>query len=339
MLQVVMTEPGVIKFREVETPKPRETELLVRIRRIGICGSDIHVYHGKHPYTSYPVVQGHELSGEVAELGAGVEGFAMGDKVTIQPQVFCGQCYPCRHGIYHICDNLRVMGFQTTGAASEYFAVDASKVFRLPEKMSLDHGAMVEPLAVAVHAIKRAAHIQGQKVVVLGAGPIGNLVAQSALALGAADVLITDLSDHRLEVARRCGIAHRVNTGREDLGEKIIGVFGPDRADLILECVGAEQTMNQAVTLARKGSQIIVVGVFGDKPRVDMGLVQDRELQVIGSLMYQRQDYIDAIDLIDKGKVNLDPLLSKHFAFREYEQAYIYIDNNAEHSLKVMITL
>ena len=138
MLQQVMTAPGEIEFREVPVPLAEEGQVLIRIRRIGVCGSDIHVYHGEHPFTSYPVTQGHEVAGEVVACGEGVTGFAPGQKVTVQPQVFCGKCYPCRHGKYNLCEELKVMGFQTTGMASEYFAVDASKVTPLPAEMSFD---------------------------------------------------------------------------------------------------------------------------------------------------------------------------------------------------------
>ena len=184
MLQQVMTAPGVIEFNEVPVPEVMPGQVLVKIQKIGICGSDIHVYHGKHPFTKYPVTQGHEVSGEIAQIGQGVEGFSVGQKVTIQPQVVCGKCYPCRHGKYNLCEELKVMGFQTTGVASHYFAVDAQKVTPLPEDMSFDEGAMIEPLAVAVHAIRQAGDVTGLKIAVLGAGPIGILVAQAAKGMG-----------------------------------------------------------------------------------------------------------------------------------------------------------
>ena len=235
MLQQVMTAPGEIIFREIPTPKPEAGEVLIRIEEIGVCGSDIHVYHGKHPFTSYPVTQGHEVSGRVEALGAGVTGLQAGQKVTIQPQVVCGQCYPCRHGKYNLCEQLKVMGFQTTGAASHFFAVEAAKVTPLPEEMSYEEGAMIEPLAVAVHAVRQAGDVRGKGILVLGAGPIGNLVAQTAKGMGAEKVMITDLSDYRLEKAAECGIPCRVNTGKQELGEAILDYFGPDRADLIYD--------------------------------------------------------------------------------------------------------
>ena len=337
MRQAVMTAPGRIELREVPVPELAAGQVLVRVKRIGVCGSDIHVYHGKHPLTPYPVVQGHEVSGVVERIGAEVRGLAAGDQVTLQPQVTCGTCHPCRHGAYHICDQLKVMGFQTTGAASELFAVDASKVLALPPGMSLEQGAMIEPLAVGVHALERVGGVAGRKVLVLGAGPIGNLVAQAARGLGAAAVMITDVSDWRLELAGRCGIELRVNPAKVDLAAAVSQHFGPDKADLILECVGAQKTVEQAVALARKGSDVVVVGVFGDRPVVDMGTVQDRELRLVGTLMYQQPDWVTAIALVEQGKVDLDPLVTDRFAFADYQKAYQYIDANRERAMKVMI--
>ena len=134
MLQAVMTNPGKIEFRKIEQPKPAKDEVLIQIKRIGVCGSDIHVYHGLHPYTSYPVVQGHEVAGVVAETGEAVTGFTLGDKVVFMPQVTCGVCYPCRHGMYHICDSLKVMGFQTNGAAQEFFCGECRECLKITGK-------------------------------------------------------------------------------------------------------------------------------------------------------------------------------------------------------------
>jgi len=338
--QQVMTAPGKIEFRDVPVPEPGPGEVLVRMKRIGVCGSDIHVWHGKHALTPYPVVQGHEVSGRVEKAGRGVRGFATGDPVTIQPQVTCGTCYPCRHGDYHICDQLKVMGFQTTGAGSELFSVQASKLLKLPRRMDLEHGAMIEPLAVAVHALGRAGGsdgIKGRNILVLGAGPIGNLVAQAARGLGAARVMITDVSEFRLGKARECGVPLCVNVGTTDLAAAVKQGFGDDKADLILECVGSPATISQAVAVARKGTDIIVVGVFGDKPVVDMGTVQDRELRLIGTLMYREPDWKKAIELVESGRVKLAPLITDHYAFADYRKAYEYIDANREKAMKVMI--
>ena len=195
MIQQVMTAPGVIEFRDIPVPSIKDNEVLVRIKRIGVCGSDIHVYHGKHPFTKYPVTQGHEVSGQIAGIGKDVHSLKVGQKVTIEPQVVCGECYPCRHGKYNLCESLKVMGFQTTGCASEYFAVPEEKVTPLPDVMTYDQGAMIEPLAVTVHAARRFPELEGANVAILGSGPIGILLMQSCKALGCRSVLITDISE------------------------------------------------------------------------------------------------------------------------------------------------
>jgi L-iditol 2-dehydrogenase len=203
--------------------------------------------------------------------------------------------------------------------------------------MSFEEGAMIEPLAVAVHALGRLGPLSGKKIAVYGAGPIGNLIAQAARGLGAARVLITDTSDHRLNLARDCGIGDTVNPKTEDTAAAIARCFGPDKADAALECVGIQATMDQAIANARKGSDIIVVGVFGDRPLVDLGLVQDRELRLIGTLMYTRVDYETAIDLLTSKKVRLEPLMSAHYPFNEYMAAYQFIERNRDKSMKVFI--
>ncbi len=339
MRQAVMVSPGRIEFRQVPRPELKPGHVLMKTRRIGVCGSDIHVFHGMHPYTSYPVVQGHEVSGEVAGVGEGVERLAVGDRITFAPQVVCGRCYPCRHGMYHICEDLKVMGFQTDGAAQEYTLLPQEMVFKLPTGLSLDHGAMIEPLAVAAHAVRKGGDIQGQKVAVLGAGTIGNLVAQTAKALGAEGVLITDIREYKLEKARACGIDFTVNTAREGLSPALERCFGRERADLILECVGVQETITQAVANARKGTTIVVVGVFADVPRVDLGLVQDRELRLVGTLMYQKADYECAIELAAGQQVVLDELITHRFPFDRYLDAYRAIEASQGRYMKVMIEL
>jgi len=339
MLQAILEQPEKIIFREVEKPLVGQGRVLIQVKRIGVCGSDIHAYYGKHPYIQCPIVQGHEFSGQIVERGKGVENFAFGDSVTVMPQLTCGQCYPCTHGNYHICNELKVIGCQAEGAAQEFIAVDQKLVVKLPQGMSHDQGAMVEPVAVGAHAVGRLGSVKGMNILVLGAGPIGNLTAQVAKGLGAKSAMITDISDYRLKVAKECGIDLVVNVSQENLLQVLEKSFGESRADAILECVGVQATIDQAIKIARKGTDIIVVGVFGEKPAVDIGLVQDKELRLIGTLMYKEEDYYTAIKLIRSGKVNLKPLMSKHFPFRDYGRAYKFIEQNKDKIMKVFIDL
>lgn len=336
MLQAKMIQPQKIVFEDVEKQKVISGHVLLRINQIGICGSDIHVYYGKHPYTSYPVIQGHEFSAEIAEIGEGVTGFSVGQLVTVEPSMTCGKCYSCRHGRYNICDDLKVMGFQTDGAAREYFLVPADHVVPLPKGFDSELGALIEPLAVTVHAVRRLGEVAEKRLLVFGAGPIGNLVAQVVKALGGA-VLITDLNQFRVDLARKCGLTNAINAGSPDYMDQITAFFGPDGPDAMLECVGVQPTMTQAVKYARKGTKIIVVGVFGDIPRVDLGLVQDHELELIGTLMYQRPDYLEAIELVQKQKIALENLITHKFKFEDYDLAYRTIREHTETTMKVVI--
>lgn len=339
MKQAIMTAPGTISFRDVPKPAPRDNEVLIQIKRVGVCGSDIHVFHGLHPYTTYPVVQGHEASGIIVAVGRHVKSLAVGDEAVFMPQLTCGRCYPCRHGMPHICENLKVMGFQTGGAAQEYFPVDMDHVLKLPNSISLDYAAMIEPISVAVHAISRGGEVRDHKVLVFGAGTIGNLVGQVARASGAAMVMLVDVCDYKLQKARECGFEFVCNSQKEDVGAAIAKYLGPDRADIIFECVGVQETISQIIPNARKGTTVVVVGVFGKKPTVDLGLVQDHELTLVGTLMYQRQDYERAIELVAHNQLSLDPMITHRFAFSDYLAAYEAIEDAKGNVMKVMITL
>ncbi|HUU77475.1 MAG TPA: alcohol dehydrogenase catalytic domain-containing protein [candidate division Zixibacteria bacterium] len=337
MKQQIVTSTRKIEFREISIPEYKENEVLIKIMRIGICGSDIHVFYGKHPSTPFPVTQGHEVSGEIIEIGNKVDKFKPGDKVTIQPQVVCGKCFSCLKGNYHICENLKVMGFQTTGTASEYFVTSEDLLIKLPDKMTFDQGAMVEPVAVACSALRKVDNIKDMKIVIIGGGPIGNLTAQAAKAMGAESVLITEINDFRLKLAKKVGIDYTVNTRDKNLSEEITKAFGLDKADLIIECVGFENTVEEAISNARKGTDIILVGVFGETPKVDLNLVQNHELRLIGTLMYKKEDYLKAIDLIQSERILVEPLITNHFSFLDYEKAYDFIEKNKEKVMKVMI--
>jgi 2-desacetyl-2-hydroxyethyl bacteriochlorophyllide A dehydrogenase len=338
MKQAVMTAPGCIEFRDVPAPTARAGEVLLRVRRIGICGSDVHVYHGRHPYTSYPVVQGHEFCGLVEAVGEGVSGLPLGAKATALPQVVCGACPPCLRGDEHICDRLKVEGFQAPGVAQELFAVPAGRVVVLPENFSFEQGALVEPAAVACHAVARAGDLAGRNVAVLGAGPIGNLTAQVARAAGAR-VVVGDLSDDRLGVARACGIEHVFHAGKTSLAAAAAAAFGAGGFDAGFECAGASAAVNALIQSIAKAGTIVVVAVYGDRPATDLGLVQDHELTLTGTLMYRKADYDRAVEAIAAGRILTDPLVSRHFAFAEYMEAYRFIEDSGPRAMKVFIDL
>lgn len=339
MLQVKMTEAFKMSFLDAPVPEIGEDEVLIRMKRVGVCGSDIQIYHGRHKYMTFPVVQGHEGAGVVERVGGKVAGFKAGDKVTVQPQVFCGACAPCRSGHYNVCQNLKVYGVHTGGMLAEYFAAPASKVLRLPDAMSLDEGSLVEPAAVATGAIRRCGDLTGANVVVLGAGTIGNLVAQVARASGARKVAITDINPRRLDIARACGIPACVDTRGRKLKDVILEQFGEDEADVIIDCAGVKAIFNEAVAAARCSSKLVVVANYKEPVEVELPLFQRREVDMLGIMMYLRQDFERAIDLMTRKAIDTAPLISDHFDIRRMEDVYPYIDDNPDSVMKVVIDI
>lgn len=339
MRQAILVEPKHIEFKEVAEPKAADLtahQVLVNIKRIGICGSEIHSYHGLHPATFYPVVQGHEYSGVVMAVGSEVTVCKPGDHITARPQLVCGKCNPCKRGQYNVCEHLRVQAFQADGAAQDFFVVDDDRVAKLPEGMSLDYGAMIEPSAVGAHASNRT-NVKGKNVVVSGAGTIGNLIAQFCIARGAKNVLITDVSDLRLAKARECGIKHTLNITKKTLKEAAQELFGEEGYQVGFEVAGVEVSIRSLMETIEKGSDIVVVAVFAKDPTLSMFYLGEHELRLIGSMMYRHEDYLTAIDYVSKGIVNLKPLVSNRFAFEEYDDAYKFIDTHRETSMKVLI--
>lgn len=339
MRQAVMSEPGRIEYNDAPVPSPGPGEVLLRIKKIGVCGSDVHVWHGQHPFTPYPVVQGHEFCGMIEAIGPEVKRAQPGMKATAAPQIVCGKCNPCKRGDYHICDALKVRGFQAPGCAQDYFVVPDERLVLLPESLSYDEGAFIEPAAVAAHATRRAGSLNGKNVVVLGAGPIGNLVAQAARCRGAQKVLITDLSDFRLKKALDVGVEATCNVGSENFATRAKETFGTQGFEVAFEAAGVEASLDTAIQQIQKGGTIIIVGVYGKRPQVDMSVLGDRELSLIGSLMYQQPDYEQAVDWIAKGDMQVKPLITHHFAFEDYAMAYQLIDKEPDKTLKVMVDL
>ena len=338
LLRAKLVRPREIILEEVERPKPRPGEVLIKVKYCGICGSDIHAYHGVHPFIKPPIVLGHEFSGTIEELGEGVEGLKVGQRVVVEPLLTCGKCLNCRLGHYNRCVVMKVIGAQTDGAFSEYLTVPAHRVMSLPDEVSFKHGALVEPLAVTVHAVKRAGPIGGLNVVVLGAGPIGLLTACVAKRYGANEVLITDLSDYKLEVAKSLGIDHTVNVRREDPVKVAKDVFGPEGVDIVFECVGSNPvTISQAIDMVHRGATIVIVGVFKEEIPVKVGLIQDRELELKGTAVYIFKDFLDAIELLRKKEIAIDRLISKVFSLKELKDAFKYIEDNRDKVIKVLI--
>lgn len=338
MLQAKLVAPEKILFEKTKIPLLGEKEVLIKVKICGVCGSDVHSYKGKHPFVHPPIVLGHEFSGVIHQIGTRANSFSPGDRVIVEPNIVCGKCYNCLHGRYNICTNLKVVGcVGYDGAFAEYVAVPEKKVLRLPGNISFEKAALVEPVAVAVHAVRKAKQKINDVVVILGAGTIGLLVMQVAKLAGAGKVIVTDVLDYRLKKAGELGADRLVNPASQDLIKIIQEKYGRNEVDLIYDCVGIEETISQAIQIARKGIRIMVIGVPEERIEVDLSLIQDRELEIVGSLMYVREDFKAAIDFIQKEKLKVKPLVTHHFKLKDVDKAFHLITEEKKEVLKVLI--
>lgn len=323
MLQVEIPRPEEVRVLEVEPRAPGPEDAKVRVEAIGICGSDLHTLRGEHPFVSYPVLPGHELVGVVEAVGEAVDRSWIGARVALEPSLPCGHCRTCRDGRYNICENLRVLGFQAPGGMAEAFVVRSDRLHPLPDGLSVAGGALVEPLAVAVHAARLPGALPSLRVGVVGAGTIGLLTAVAARAYGAATVTVADPQEPRRGVAAK-------------LGFTVTATLEAGSCDVVFECVGNEPALRSAVDACGKGGIVVVEGVYGSDPRVQAGLVQDRELRLLGSLMYVASDVRDAIRLLAEGRVDPELVVTHRFPLGQAEEAFRTAAGGGE-ALKVLL--
>lgn len=327
-------------YPELPIPEPGDDKVLLRNRFLGVCASDIQVYHGKHKYVKYPLVLGHEVSAVVEKVGKNVTDFKAGDRVVLQPQVVCGKCLPCESGRFNVCEELKVIGIHMDGCACEYIAVSPWNLHKTPDSLSDEVAALVEPVAVGVGSVKRSRDYKDANIVVLGAGTIGNLTAQCAKAMGARAVMITDILDSKLEIAKKCGIDFCVNTAKADLGKAIVKAFGAHRrADIIIDCAATRATFASAIACARKNSTIVISGNFKEPVEFDVPAIQRSEINLIGHMMYVKEDFADALRMLQDGSIRSDLIITQHFPLAEYDKAYAFIDENPADCMKVLIDI
>ena len=313
MRAAVLRKPGEFEIEERSRPTPGVDEVLVAVRDVGICGSDVHYYeHGRigDYVVEEPLVLGHESAGEVVEAGDAVEGFAPGDRVTLEPGVPCRRCAHCRRGDYHLCESVTFMATPPhDGAFAEYVAWPADFVYSLPESVSLREGALCEPLSVGIHACRRGGVGTGDTVLVTGAGPIGLLAMEAARAAGATDVLVTDVVADKLSFAADRGADRVVDVTEEDLAAAVGEYTGGVGADVVIEASGAAPSIRSTLDGVRRGGTVVLVGLASeDEIPLDVVDVIDNEVDVHGSFRYENT-YPAAVDLLADGTVDVDGLI------------------------------
>ncbi len=284
-------------------------EVQLKVSHCGICGTDLHIYHGAmDARVKMPLVMGHEMSAEVQALGEDVDNFNIGDKVVVMPLAPCGDCPACGLGHSHICHNLNFLGIDTPGAFQSYWTVPANTLHLMPAHLSLKHGALIEPLAVAAHDVRLAGVQVGDQVVVLGGGPIGMLVALVARRAGA-DVLVSEINPYRVELANSLGL-EAINPLETDLIKLVMQRSNGAGADIVFEVSGSQAGAEIMTELLRTRGLAVVVAIFAQKPEIDLFRFFWRELRLQGVRVYESEDFTRAIELAASGALPLDELIT-----------------------------
>ncbi|WP_292376290.1 zinc-dependent alcohol dehydrogenase family protein, partial [Mesorhizobium sp.] len=313
---------GGIALRAVDKPAPGPEDVLVRIEACGVCGTDRHLFHGEFPCTP-PVTLGHEFCGIVEAVGDAVSGIAVGDRVTGDPNIACGRCSQCRAGRVNLCSNLRAIGIHRDGGFADYVVMPQGQAFLLPGNLQPTHGAFCEPLACCLHGIDLAGIRPGDSVVVLGGGVIGLLTVQLAKLAGAATIILSTRQASRRALAEELGATATVDPSAVDPIEAIAGKAGlvPGGVDVVLECAGVRDTVEQSMRIAKAGGTVVIVGVMpqGQKVAFEPFDVLFRELKVLGSFI-NPFTHRRAADLIASGAIEIDKLISRQVPLEEAPQ-------------------
>jgi L-iditol 2-dehydrogenase len=329
MRAAVLHAPGDLRYEERAIPRIGEDDVLLRIRAAGNCGSDLHRIMVEGTY-HFPCIPGHEFSGEIAELGARVKGLSVGDRVTAAPLIPCMRCEWCLQGQYNLCEDYDYVGSRSDGAFAQYMRIPAANVVNLPDNVDFEDGAMTDPAAVALHALRRAEGIgTGETAAVLGAGPIGMLACQWTRIMGARTVLASDIVDEKLETLGELGVDVVINAAKENVVERIMEETGGRGADLLIETAGSVETHHQSLLAARKRGRIIHIGRAYTDVLLPDGIFTQifrRELNVYGAVNSNfsphDHEWRTTVQYMSAGRLKLKPLISHRMHLEEIGGAF-----------------
>src|SRR6266581_2489273 len=339
MKAIVIESPGQVRLAEVALPTPGPGEVLIRSRAVGICGSDVELYQGIRPegFYRYPLVPGHEWSGEVAAIGERVRGLSVGDRVVAEGFLSCGTCRNCRTGLTNLCEaGYDEIGFTRTGGLAEYVAIPARLVHTLPRTCSLEEAALLEPTAVVVHAFLRAQPQVGSTVVVVGDGNIGLLAIQVARLFSPAVIVLVGSRNERLEMARHLGATHTINIRQNDPEPLIQSLTGGHGADFVFEGGTRPEGVETSIRLARRGGTVVLEGIAGSGARLSLesDIFVLKHLTVLGIFGANSAAWTYAVQIFHSGLLNLAPLITHRFALTDYQAALDTVVGRQSKTLK-----
>lgn len=334
-----VTAPGRIEFQERKLPELGTRSVLLKVRAASICGSDLHIFRGKHPRAPLPVALGHEVAGEILEVGKDVTRVREGDRVTLEPVIRCGKCGFCRSGQYNYCPQLSRPHRKGQGAFSPFLVIEEEWIHELPPNISFEVGALAEPLAVAVHAMKRGSVRLGQSAAIFGAGAIGLLILYLTKVAGLTPTFVVDVRDFRLDKATKLGASYAINASRQEavgVIHEMTDGLGVDRA---FEAVGAKETLADSMHVLKQGGTGIVVGLFEeDEISIPANVMTSREISLVGSRGYC-WDFQEALVFLESGAVNLEEIITHRMPLAQVQQAFELLSNPNAEAIKVVIQM
>ncbi len=335
----VITAPGTIEFQQKVLAPLGDHDVLVKVMAAAICGSDLHLYKGLHPSVKLPAAVGHEAAGEVVEIGRSVTKHQVGDRVTIEPVIACGTCEYCVRGDYHLCAKISFQYRVGQGAFTPWFIVDENRAFRLPDNISYEEGALVEPLSVALHAVKRSGIRLGQTSAIFGAGAIGILVSMLSRQASGIGSFICDIHPYRLQKALDLSAREAINSREQDPVEAILNATDGLGVDKSFEAVGLESTLSQALHVLKHGANATLLGIFEQlENKIPIHLFVQREISLFGSQGYS-WDFQDALNMLAMGTISVKPLITHTLSVRDLKQGFEILLNPKNESIKVIIKL
>ena len=336
-----MTAYNQLEIAEMPAPAPGKDDLLIRIKACGICGSDVHGMDGSTGRRIPPIVMGHEASGIVEAVGAAVTGFKAGDRVTFDSTVYCGECFHCKRGEVNLCENREVIGvstpaFRRMGAFAELVTVPARIAYRLPDALPFEHAALIEAVSVAVHAVKLTPVQPGDTALVVGAGMIGLLALQAVRAAGVERVLVADVDETRLAMAREMGAAVTLNPKTAEFAAQLQAQTDGRGADVVLECVGTKATVQLAMESVRKGGVVTLVGNVTPTVELPLQWVVSRQIRLQGSCA-SSGEYPECMELMARGAIRVEKLLSARAPLEEGAAWFRRLHDREPGLLKVVL--
>jgi len=326
-----------VRIEEVPDPKVNTDDVLVRVKSVGICGSDAHAFEGKSKRRIPPLILGHEFAGIVADVGTRVHDFQNGDRVVVEPTISCGVCEPCSNGRTNICVEIRFIGLHIPGAFAEYIAVPARKCYKLPDNVSFDEAALVEPLSVATHAVNMTPTRVGDNLLIIGSGVIGLLILQVAKHRVGGNVFVSDLIDYRLDLAKRLGANAVIDSGKEDVTKRVRELTNGKGVDAVIEAVGVQDTLQQGLTVVKKGGEVTITGLLQQIIEVDVMKLVTNEITMRGDYTYTSGDFKTSLDLIKNDVVHVKPLITHTFPLTDIAKAVGVLTEGKEQHIKILL--